>query len=138
MTKGQEIETNYPHSFNSDFREWAIKQEFPWGDDVKLPSLKKEFDFDGYEFTIEARPMKAWKSSDCKVKKGEKALFWLGNIPWWAASQVEVIDGFRDWSNYIPPKSNKINIGYWPDATDNGWSESDWDCAGECAGGPFF
>jgi hypothetical protein len=128
------IECNYPASFDSEFKSWAEKQPFPWGYRVKSPSLSKEITLEGYVCNVVAMPIEAWKSNNYKVKKGEKALFWLGNLPWWSARQVQYIEGFMHWRQRPKIRPSDLEAA----AKYEGWGD-DWEYeAGDGMGGPFY
>jgi len=123
------VPSSYPKRFDTQMKNWAEKQPFPiW----EPPILKKVFDDEGFEHEITAMPMGLWKQRDYKVKKGEKALFWLGNVPWWTNRQVKHVDGFAFWGD-------KKDYAYSKGEIEAGGYGSDWEYdAGDAMGGPFY
>lgn len=106
-------------------------QPFPWEHDFCIPLLQKTFKDDGFEITIQARPMESWRLDDYRVKKGEKALFWLGNLPWWASSQVDFMEGSGYWEESQEQCSLQVEGGM----SENPELEHE---AGAALGGPVF
>lgn len=127
---GERYPKEYPRKLDASVREWAKKQRFPLYQEVKLVSA---FEDDGVRHVITAMPMDVWKERDHKVKKGEKSLFWLGNLPWFTNRQVEYIDGFAFWDD--KPKYSGYSLG----EIEAGGYGTEWDYeAGDGNGGPFF
>lgn len=106
-----------------------MEQKFPIFRQAILTANLKD---DGVVHTITAMPMYLWKERDHKIKKGERALFWLGNWPWWTNRQVEHIDGFAFWDDERRGEIEYCNM----DASV--YDDEGQYAAGEAAGGPFF
>jgi hypothetical protein len=132
MTKcivlGESQSLTHRDKIENEFVTWCKSQEFPWSYQHCLPELKKKVTLDGVKYKLKARPMSAWKMDDYKVIKGEKALFWLGNMPWWSKRQVEYIRGFRGWR----PQTKGVRCDFSPESDDFDRE------MGEAMGGPFF
>lgn len=127
---GERYPEAYPKKLDALFRAWAVKQYFPTGGEIMLTH---KFEDDGVTHIITAMPLLAWKYRDHRVKKGEEALFSLGNRKWWTNRQVEHIDKFAFMGG------NLHSGAYAEGEVEAGGYGDDWEHeAGDASGGPFF